>query len=117
MSRIKPTMAIDIPGIAGTTNTPNSAGPWKSAAAGEGPRLNVTGGPQNSTLFDAGVAGIEAFNFLAAQTNVNNTKMAISGYSWGGYMTTMLSGILGSRVKAAYAIYGCGFYDLGTFWS
>jgi len=111
------TMAIDIPGIAGTDQCPNSSGPWKSAAAGEGPRLNVTGGPQNSTLFDGGVAEIEAFNFLAAQANVNNTKMGVSGVSWGGYMTTMLSGILGSRVKAAYAIYGCGFYDLGTYWS
>jgi dienelactone hydrolase len=111
------TIAIDQPGIAGTANTPNSSGPWKSAPAGEGPRLKVTGGPQNSTLFDAGVAGLQAFNYLASQSNVNAGKMGISGTSWGGYMTTMLSGMLGTRVKAAYSIYGCGYYDAGSFWS
>ena len=111
------TLAIDQPGIAGTGNTPNSSGPWKSAAPGEGPRLNVTGGPQNSTLFDAGVAGLQAFNYLAKQSNVNAGRMGISGTSWGGYMTTMLSGMLGSRVKAAYSIFGCGYYDAGSFWS
>ena len=111
------TIAIDQPGIAGTGNTPNSAGPWKSAAAGEGPRLNVTGGPQNSTLFDAGVAGLQAFNYLSAQSNVDATKLGIAGSSWGGYMTTMLSGLLSTRVKAAYSSFGCGYYDAGSFWS
>lgn len=111
------TLAIDQPGIASVTNTPNSSGPWKSVAGGEGPRFNVSGGVQNSTLFDAGVAGLEAFNYLAAQANVDNNKMAISGTSWGGYMTTFLSGTLGTRVKAAYSVFGCGYYELGSAWS
>jgi dienelactone hydrolase len=111
------TITLDLPSIAGTTNTPNSKGPWKSAPAGEGPRLNVTGGAQNSTLCDAVVAGLEAFNYLRSQSNVDANSMAISGSSWGGYMTTMLSGLLGNKVKAAYSVYGCGYYDAGSFWS
>ena len=28
----------------------------------------------------------------------------------------MLSGLLGNKVKASYAVFGCGFYDLGSNW-
>jgi dienelactone hydrolase len=112
------TIAIDYPSIAGAGNTPNSTGPWKSDPSGtDAPKFNVTGGVTNCRLYDAGVAGLQAFNYMKSQANVNSAKMAISGTSWGGYMTTLLSGILGSQVKAAYAIYGCGFYDLGTNWT
>ncbi|MXV17230.1 RICIN domain-containing protein [Hufsiella ginkgonis] len=111
------TLAVDLPGICGTGNTPNSSGPWKSKPAGEGPRFVVTPTPDESTLADAEIAGLEGFNLLAAQTTVNSARMGIYGISWGGYSTTMLSGLLGSRVTASYAQYGCGFYDRGSFWT
>ena len=34
----------------------------------------------------------------------------------GRLSTTMLSGILGSKIKASYAVFGCGFYEKGSFW-
>jgi dienelactone hydrolase len=112
------TLAIDEPGIASITGSSSySTGPWKSVVIGEGPKLNVVGGIQNSTVYDAVVASLQAFNFLSAQTNVDANKMGITGTSWGGYLTTMTSGLLGSRVKAAYSSFGCGFYDTGSFWS
>jgi hypothetical protein len=43
--------------------------------------------------------------------------MAVTGSSWGGYLTTFTAGLLGSRVKAAYSTWGCGFYETGSFWS
>jgi dienelactone hydrolase len=107
----------DLPGICGTTNTPYSTGPWKSRPAGEGPRFDVASGPQNSTLVDAEVAAMEAFNLMRSQANVDTTRMGIMGYSWGGYSTTMLSGLLGAKVKASYAVFGCGFYDAGSNWT
>ena len=112
------TLAIDQPGICGQDNTPNSSGPWKTrpGAGGEEPRFDVASGPENSILVDAEVANIEAFNYLRAQPNVKPDAMGITGFSWGGYSTTILSGLLGSKVKAAYAVWGCGFYDLGSFW-
>jgi dienelactone hydrolase len=109
-------IAIDQPGICGTTNTPYTTGPWKSRPLGEGPRFDVAAGPQTSLLVDAEVAGIEAFNYLKAQSFTDSTKMGITGSSWGGYSTTFLSGILGSKVRASWAYLGCGFYDKGSFW-
>ena len=112
------TMAIDEPGIASIANSsPYSTGPWKSVVSGEGPKLNVVGGIQNSTLYDAIIGSIEAFNLLSSQPNVNAKKMAVTGSSWGGYLTTFTAGLLGSRVKAAYSTWGCGFYETGSFWS
>ena len=112
------TMALDEPGIASIANSsPYSTGPWKSVIPGEGPKLNVVGGVQNSTLYDAIIGSIEAFNLLSAQPNVDAQKMAVTGSSWGGYLTTFTAGVLGSRVKAAYSTWGCGFYETGSFWS
>lgn len=112
------TMALDEPGIASTANSSSfSTGPWKSVVSGEGPKLNVVGGVQNSTLYDAIIGSIEAFNLLSSQPNVNVQKMAVTGSSWGGYLTTCTAGLLGSRVKAAYSTWGCGFYETGSFWS
>ena len=112
------TMALDEPGIASIANSSSfSTGPWKSVVSGEGPKLNVVGGVQNSTLYDAIIGSIEAFNLLSSQPNVNVQKMAVTGSSWGGYLTTFTAGLLGSRVKAAYSTWGCGFYETGSFWS
>ena len=112
------TMALDEPGIASIVNSSSySTGPWKSVVSGEGPKLNVVGGIQNSTLYDAIIGSIEAFNLLSSQPNVNVQKMAVTGSSWGGYLTTFTAGLLGSRVKAAYSTWGCGFYETGSFWS
>jgi dienelactone hydrolase len=110
-------LTFDMPGVCGTTITPNSEGLWKLRPEyDEGPRFNVAKGPENSILVDAEVAGIEAFNLLCSDPNVDMTNVGITGYSWGGYSTTFLAGILGSRVKAAYSVFGCGYYELGSFW-
>ncbi len=110
-------MCFDMPGICNNGTTPNSSGPWKSRPGPlEVPRFDIAGGLENSTLFDAEVAGIEAYNFLSAQPNVDKKYIGITGYSWGGYSTTFLAGVLGSRVKAAYSVFGSGFYDKGSFW-
>lgn len=111
------TFAFDMPGICNAKNTPNSLGPWKSRPGGEGPRFDIANGLQNSTLVDAEVAGIEAFNFVSSQKNVDAKNIGITGFSWGGYSTTMLAGLLGKRVKAAYSVFGCGYYEKGSFWT
>ncbi|HEY0245289.1 MAG TPA: alpha/beta fold hydrolase [Mucilaginibacter sp.] len=110
-------LAFDMPGICNAQNTPNSSGPWKSRPGGEGPRFDIANDLQNSTLVDAEVAGIEAFNFVSAQKNVDVKNIGITGFSWGGYSTTMLAGILGKKVKAAYSVFGSGYYEKGSFWT
>jgi dienelactone hydrolase len=110
------TLSVDQPGICSSSKAIDSDGPWKKGPQGEPPRFDVTGGPQTSTLADAEIAGLEAFNLLSSQPDVDGEKMGITGFSWGGYSTTMLSGLLGKRVKAAYAVFGCGYFDKGSFW-
>ncbi len=110
-------MCFDMPGICNNGTVPNSSGPWKLRKGPlEVPRFDIATGLENSTLFDAGVSGLEAFNFIASQKNVDAKNIGITGFSWGGYATTFLSGMLGKRVKAAYAVFGCGFYEKATFW-
>lgn len=109
-------LAPDLPGICGTGKTPHSSGPWKSRPNGEAPRFDLSNGPESSTLADAVVAGLEAFNLLRSRPDVDIKHMGITGFSWGGYSTTMLTGLLGNKVQAAYSVFGSGFYDLGSFW-
>ena len=115
-------ICFDMPGICNNGSTPNSTGPWKLRPAPgsrqplEPPRFDIASGLENTVLFDAGVSGIEAFNFIRSQKNVDPKNVGITGFSWGGYATTFLSGVLGKKVKAAYAVFGCGFYEIGTFW-
>lgn len=110
-------LACDMAGFCDTGSTPYSSGPWKlKPAPDERPRFNIASGLQNSSLVDAEVAGLEAFNLLTAQPNVDVNKIGITGFSWGGYSTTMLAGLLGNRVKAAYSYWGCGYYEKGSFW-
>jgi dienelactone hydrolase len=109
--------ACDMAGFCNTATTPNSSGPWKlTPAPDERPRFNIAAGVHTSSLVDAEVAGIEAFNLLRSQPNVDADKMGITGYSWGGYSTTMLAGLLGNKVKAAYAYWGAGYFDQGSYW-
>ena len=109
--------ACDMAGFCNTTTTPYSSGPWKlTPASDERPRFNIADGPQTSSLVDAEVAGIEAFNLLRSQPNVDAKKMGITGYSWGSYSTTMLAGLLGNKVQAAYANWGAGYFDKGSYW-
>jgi len=110
------TISIDLPGICDNNTTPYTTGPFKSRPFNEASRLNVSVGPLSSILVDAEVAGLEAFNYMRSLKNVDAEKMGITGYSWGGYSTTMLSGLLGDKVKAAYSVFGSGFYDKGTKW-
>ena len=109
--------ACDMPGYCNIENTPFSSGPWKShPAPDEWPRFNIANSLDSSSLVDAEVAGLEAFNLLRSQPNADPERTGITGYSWGGYSTTMLAGLLGKKVKAAYSYWGCGFYDKGSFW-
>lgn len=53
---------------------------------------------------------ILAHSLLLNRPEVNPEKTALTGISWGGYLTCIVAG-LDDRFKAAVPVYGCGYYD------
>jgi len=66
-----------------------------------------------SVIFDGMLAAMKALDLLRAQPGVDTDRIGVVGVSWGGTMTTMVCGLAGDKVKAGFAIYGCGFFDKG----
>jgi lysophospholipase L1-like esterase/cephalosporin-C deacetylase-like acetyl esterase len=106
-------LSFDEPGIADPARCPDSTGPFKDMPYGSN-RFFAQPDITHSMLFSAVVAEIKAFNLLCSQPGVIKDRIGITGISWGGYSTTMLAGLLGDRVSAAYSVFGCGCYDKGT---
>ncbi len=109
------TIAPDLPGIADPGKCPHSVGPWAKRFSKR--PWSVIPDPAADQTFDAVVAALQSFDLLAAQPGVDAQRIGVSGISMGGYSTTMVAGLLGKRVRAAYSKFGCGFYELGSEWS
>ncbi|MDR1279290.1 MAG: GDSL-type esterase/lipase family protein [Opitutaceae bacterium] len=107
-------VAVDLPSIGSPKKQTNSSGAWKKLPYGKD-RFKVTPDIKAGKLFDAVVAGLQGFKLLQSQPDVRRDRLGITGVSWGGYMTTMLSGLLGDQVRASWSIFGCGFYDEATY--
>ncbi len=58
---------------------------------------------------------ILAHSLLRSLPEVNAEKTAITGISWGGYLTCITAGV-DSRFKAAVPVYGCGFLHDNSVW-
>ncbi|MDP3849137.1 MAG: dienelactone hydrolase family protein [Luteolibacter sp.] len=108
-------IAPDLPGIGDPKICPNSTGPWRDRWEKIG-WLCKPDATANET-FDAVVTALQAFDLLSAQPGVLKDRVGVSGISMGGYTTTMISGLLGKRIRAAYSKFGCGFYERGSTWT
>jgi len=104
-------VAPDLPGIAEPKKLIDSKGKWNSLKYGEG-RWKANPDGSESVIFDAVLAAMKSLYLLRAQTDVNPTRIGVVGISWGGYMTTMVCGLADEQVRAGFAVFGCGFYDL-----
>lgn len=93
-----------------TKNTPFTRGPWDNFTYGQN-RFIVTPDITASTIFDGVLASVQGLYLLHAQPDVIREKVGIVGISWGGYLTTMVSGLANSMVTASYSVFGSGFYD------
>lgn len=103
----------DEPGIGPENVQPHTSGPWTKNNWG---RFTVEPDPRCSILFDGVASALNGLRFLRSQPDVDKSKIGVTGGSWGGYMTTMVAGLAGDRVTAAFCVYGCGFYELGSAW-
>lgn len=58
---------------------------------------------------------IRAHSLLLSFPEVDAQRTAVTGISWGGYLTCIVAG-LDDRFKAAVPVYGCGFLAENSFW-
>ncbi len=101
-------IAMDLGGKDGSGNTLPLAGPdqthqFKFSVIEEGDLTKVW-------TYHAVASVILAHSFLLGRPEVEANKTAVTGISWGGYLTCMVAG-LDNRFKAAVPVYGCGYYD------
>lgn len=68
-----------------------------------------------SVIFDGMLSAMKALDLLRSLPETDAAKVGVVGVSWGGTMTTMVCGLAGDKVKAGFAIWGAGFFDLGNW--
>lgn len=104
-------VAPDLPGIGEPKKLVHSKGAWSALKYGAG-RYVAEPDANASVLVDAVLSAMKALELLRSQPQVDSKRIGVVGISWGGYMTTMVCGLAGDRVKAGFSVYGCGFYEL-----
>ena len=100
------------------------------AGCGEGRKKLPDGGPgqgddtkfgtkktdlKEMWTYHAVAAIIRANSLLRSLPNVDPERIGVTGISWGGYLTCMVSGI-DDRFKVAVPVYGCGFLHDNSVW-
>lgn len=68
-----------------------------------------------SVVFDGMLSAMKALDLLRSLPETDTANVGVVGVSWGGTMTTMVCGLAGDKVKAGFAIWGSGFFDLGNW--
>ena len=71
---------------------------------------SIAHGPKAVRAYRTTAIAILAHSLLLSFPEVEKTKTAVTGISWGGFQTCIVSGI-DSRFKAAAPVYGCAFHD------
>ncbi len=106
-------VVLDEPGVASPEKIPFSQGPWVKYKYGEN-RFVTQPDITSSTIFSAVLASVQGLYLLHAQPDVIKDKIGIVGISWGGYLTTIVSGLANPMIKASFSVFGCGFFDDGS---
>ena len=65
--------------------------------------------------YHAVAAVVRGHSLLAARPEVDADRIGITGISWGGYLTSIVTGI-DDRLKVSVPVYGCGFLDENSAW-
>ena len=71
--------------------------------------------PTEQWSYHAVAAAIRAHSLIRSFPEVHAEQTAVTGISWGGYLTCIVAGV-DSRFKAAVPVYGCGFLHQNSAW-
>ena len=72
-------------------------------------------GAKDVWTYQAVAAVIRGHSLLASLKEVDPNRTALTGISWGGYLTCIVAG-LDHRFKAAVPVYGCGYIHEKSAW-
>jgi len=70
---------------------------------------------ENQWSYHAVANVVRAHSLLRSFTDVDEGNVALTGISWGGYLTCMVAGV-DDRFKVAMPVYGCGFLRENSVW-
>ena len=76
---------------------------------------NVDKAPSEQWTYHAVAAAIRAHSLIRSLPEVDSDRTAVTGISWGGYLTLIVAGV-DNRFKAAVPVYGCGFLHENSEW-
>ena len=77
--------------------------------------LDIANGVKDAWPYHAVAAVIRGVSLLAERPEVDSERIGITGISWGGYLTCVVSG-LDRRLRCAVPVYGCGFLHENSVW-
>lgn len=76
---------------------------------------DIADGLQCAWPYQAVANVMRATTLLASMEHVDETRLGVTGISWGGYLTCLVSA-LDDRLHAAAPVYGCGFLHHNSAW-
>lgn len=83
---------------------------------GDNTKFGAIAGPaEDQWTYHAVANVILAHSLIRSFPEVNAERTGLTGISWGGYLTCIVSG-LDNRFKAAVPVYGCGFLHANSAW-
>jgi hypothetical protein len=86
-----------------------------SGPAGWGDFANIDAPVTDQWSYHAVAVSILAHSFLRAQPGVDPARIGVTGISWGGYLTSIVTS-LDHRFRFGIPIYGCGFLGEDSAW-
>jgi len=94
-------------------------GPLADGGPGQSDESKFRNFPESETremwTYHAVAAVIRGHSLLAGLPEVDAHRIGITGISWGGYLTCIVTG-LDQRLKVAVPVYGCGFLGENSYW-
>jgi cephalosporin-C deacetylase-like acetyl esterase len=81
----------------------------------EGQFRSIAKAPTEQWSYHAVAAAIRAHSLIRSFPDVDPDRTAVTGISWGGYLTLIVAG-LDNRFKVAVPVYGCGHLGENSAW-